>query len=319
MLNQLPGSILQFLCTNRRCGSDSATRRNRFRTEIWNMRRLLRIALGGGGVEKDIIAALESLAKKRNQIERAIVVWVDLIEVLVQTAEQRYGPRSGLGTIKKAEVKEVVRYLLRGRTFEIPCAPEFLVPVVVELGADWVIDAVVLVANRYGLWKEQVPSSGSLESAFSVIRRWLSAAFRPVLLAVAWIVSRIWDLVRTRVRLRPEVLSALKAVEAEGLIVQERELITGFSDLIQWIGTHRKELIAMVELVFAGVQEAEGYLSLTGPEKKAYVTDLILAVLDELGFSERTGLLFALVDSMVSSGVEVAVHLFNKRGVFIHH
>jgi len=310
MLNQFFGCIFEFFFPT----STSADRQNRFRAEIWSLRRLLRTALGGG-VEKDIVAALESLAKKRDQAERAVVVWVDLIEILVQTQEQRYGDRPGMGAIKKAEVKEVVRYLLRGQHFEIPHVPEFLAPVVIEIAVDWTIDAVVLTANRYGLWKEKEPSAGPV---LSVLRSWLSAAFRPVSLAMAWFVARIWDLVRPRVQLRPEILFALKAVEREGLIVEEKELVSQFSNLMQWIGSHRKQLTAMVELLFAVVQEAESYVSLSGPQKKEYATDLILAVLDELGFSERTGLIFALVDSMLSSGIEVAVHLFNKRGVFSH-
>ena len=313
MLNQLLGSIFEFLFPT----STSADRQNRFRAEIWSLRKLLRTALGGG-VEKDIVAALESLANKRDQAERAVVVWVDLIEVLVQTQERRYGDRPGMGTIKKAEVKEVVRYLLRDERFEIPHVPEFLAPVVVEIAADWTIDAVVLTANRYGLWKEREPSGGPLQSGLSALRSWLSTALRPVSLAVAWVVARIWDLLKPKIPLPPEVLFALKAVEREGLIVEEKELVSQFSNLMQWIGTHRKQLTAMVELLFAVVQEAESYVSLSGPEKKAYATDLVLAVLDELGFSERTGLIFALVDSMLSSGIEVAVHLFNKRAVFSH-
>jgi len=310
MLNQLVDFVFKSLCPVSR----STDRRNRFRADIWSLRKLLRTALGGG-VEKDIVEVLESLAKKREQVERAVVVWVDLIEVLVQTQEQRYGDRPGMGAIKKAEVKEVVGYLLRGRHFEIPHVPEFFVPVVIEIAVDWTIDAVVLSANRYGLWKEEEPSAGPV---LSIFRRWLWAALRPLTLAIAWVVARIRDLVRPRVQLRPEVLPALQAVEREGLIVKEKDLITGFSNLMQWTGTHRKQLIAMVELLFEVVQEAEGYLSLSGPEKKAYASDLVLAVLDELGFSERTGLMFALVDSMVSSGIEVAVHLFNKRGVLRH-
>jgi hypothetical protein len=102
------------------------------------------------------------------------------------------------------------------------------------------------------------------------------------------------------------------------LIIGEKGLITGFANLMQWIGAHRTELTAMVELVFAVVQDAEGYLSLSGPEKKAYSIELVLAVLGELGFGERAGLLFELVNFVVSSGVEAAVHLFNKRGVFRH-
>jgi hypothetical protein len=96
------------------------------------------------------------------------------------------------------------------------------------------------------------------------------------------------------------------------------ELFHGVADLLVWVSSRRRTLMVLVEVVSAAVHEAEGYLSLSGPEKKAYARDLVLAVLDELGFAQRTGLLFAIIDSTINSAIEGSVHLFNKRGLFTH-
>src|ERR1041385_4569685 len=45
---------------------------------------------------------------------------------------------------------------------------------------------------------------------------------------------------------------------------------------------------------------------------------VVLAALDELGFTQRTGLLFAILDSTIHTSIEGSVHLFNKRGLFSH-
>src|SRR6185369_14193432 len=87
--------------------------------------------------------------------QRAIVVWIDLVEVLIQNAERRYGATPGMGPMKAAEVKEVVRYFMRNRRLNIPDIPQFLQPVIIDLAVDWSVDVLVLIANRYGLWVEK--------------------------------------------------------------------------------------------------------------------------------------------------------------------
>jgi hypothetical protein len=77
-------------------------------------------------------------------------------------------------------------------------------------------------------------------------------------------------------------------------------------------------LIATLEIVFEAVQKAEGRFDLSGPDKKLYARDRVLATLDELGFTERDGLIFAAINSLLDGMIEVAVHLFNKRGIFRH-
>lgn len=89
------------------------------------LRRLFQEAVGGGA-DEELIAALSALARRGDEIVRAFVVWVDLVETLVQDAERRYGTKPGQGQLKAGEVKAVFRYLLRAERFDIPQVPRIL-------------------------------------------------------------------------------------------------------------------------------------------------------------------------------------------------
>ncbi|HJQ31337.1 MAG TPA: hypothetical protein VJ866_04110 [Pyrinomonadaceae bacterium] len=295
---------------------ESSERRAELSETIWEVRRLLRMALAGG-LDEDLTKTLNFLARHDEEIQRAFVVWFDLIEVLVQHAEQKYGPTPGLGRVKAAEVKGIARYLMRNRRFDIPDVPRFIEPIIIDLFVDWSIDIIVLIANHYGLWVESQPSQ-TRRAIFA--RVWLRV--RQALGSVGLIVLAVYGRIREAFR-RPfvvpaDVQAALDAVMREGLIVDQGQCFRGVADLLIWVSTRRRSLLALLEVVFAAVQQAETYLSLSGPEKRAYARDLVLAVLDELGFKQRAGLLFAIIDSTINSTIEGSVHLFHKRGLFSH-
>ena len=113
-----------------------------------------------------------------------------------------------------------------------------------------------------------------------------------------------------------EVEAAVQAVERDGTLLHAGDLVAGAAQVIRWMSEHRAQLIAVFELVLGAVQQAEVFANLSGAEKKRYASSLVLAVLDDLGFHERTGLLFAIVNSLISASIESGVRLFNKRGVF---
>lgn len=292
------------------------TRREELRSNIWEIRRLLHTAIEEG-LDKELASVLNFLAKHSEEIQRAVVVWIDLIDVLIQNAERRYGNTPGMGQLKAAEVKEVVRYLMRDHKFDIPNVPRFLEPVIINLLVDWTIDVVVLTSNHYGLWVEKETHTTS-RSFFAVLWLRLRRRVRLIFLFLIWLYGRIRQSLQRPMVIRPEVKAAIEAVEREGLIVNQGQLFRGVADLLVWVSSRRKALMVLVEVVSAAVQEAESYLTLSGPQKKAYARDLVLAVLDELGFKQRTGLLFALIDSTIHSSIEASVHLFNKRGLFSH-
>jgi hypothetical protein len=285
--------------------------------DIWRLRRLLRTALGQG-VDQEIVGAIGWLAANGDRIERAVVAWLDLIEALVQAQERRYGPRPGLGGLKKDELKEVIRSLLVKERFHLPHIPDFLVPAFLDFFVDWAIDAVVLMENRHGMWDIQGESGSAPRVFWAVVRKWLSTVLQTVWATILRAALRIRGLFRPQTRLSPEVAAALAKVQREGLIFHASELISGAERVLMWMSMHRAQLVAAFELVLAAVHEAETFLELSGPEKKAYSRNLVLAVLDELGFEERTGLLSAVIQSLIGSSIEAAVSIFNRRGVFIH-
>ena len=290
-------------------------RREELRADIQAVRQLLRTAMAEG-VDRDLAEALDFLAKHAEQIKRATIVWIDLIEVLVQDAERRYGSQPKNGDKKAADVKEVVRYLLRDRAFAIPDIPPYLQAVIVDVAVDWSIDVLVRIANRYGLWTEgTVPKPPSL---FLRFRRWVGREFVRLFGYVLLLVNRIRRALQRPVVVSPEVQAAMEAVRREGLIISQAEVFHGVSDLVVWVSARRRTLLALVEVAATAVQEAEGFLHMSGPEKAAYARDLVLAVLEELGFDERSGLLFAIIDATVTTAIDGAVHLFNKRGLFSH-
>ena len=287
------------------------------RVAVSDMRRLLRVALGSGGSE-ELVATINLLAEHSGEIERAVVVWVDLVEALVQSAEQAYGSRPGRGRVKAAEVEEVIRRLLGRSGIKIPNVPDVLRPMILDIAAGWIVDAVVHLTNRYGTWVDVEPAPRTIRSRILLWLRKLGHLLRPVVAPLAWLVSRVWAWFSVPAPLSPPVRAALAAVEREGLVGQTGELLRGVEEFFVWIGTHRAQVLASLDLVFAAVHQAESYLSLTGPEKKQYAHDLLLAVLDDVGLDMRAGVLVTTIESLADGAIEASVHLFNKRGVFEH-
>jgi hypothetical protein len=66
------------------------------------------------------------------------------------------------------------------------------------------------------------------------------------------------------------------------------------------------------------VQEIEGFLEATGPEKKAYAKQVVFEVLGDLGFDSSNFFFSVKVEAGVDMAIDSIVHLFNKRNVFSH-
>ena len=294
-----------------------SARREKLRTSFWEVRRLLRTAIGEdrASIERDLRAFFGSISNRSDEIQRAAIVWIDLIEVLVQHAEARHGAIPGRGPLKAAEVREAILYLIHDEHLALPGIPKLLEQIVIDTMVDWSVDGVVLMANRYGLWTGATEAQPVTRPFFSRVRQYLRQIWTFVFIFGAWLAAKISE---KRATLSPDIREYIDAVRREGLLIKGPQLFKGATDLIVWIGTHRTLLLSFLEIVFTAVQQAEGYLDLTGAEKKAYVRDLVLALLDELGFQQRVGLFFGLIESTLDSAIEASVHIFNKRGAFSH-
>jgi len=114
------------------------------------------------------------------------------------------------------------------------------------------------------------------------------------------------------VHLTPELKAALDEAVKQRLLSKKTDLLGRAPEAIVWIGDHSDELKKVVELVSEGVQLAEGFLDKTGPEKKEYVRNLVLASLQEFGISFGDGLIAAFVDAFLDTAIDSAVNTFNK-------
>jgi len=304
-----------------RRNGDGTAQQRRLDSFVDRVHRLIDVARAQG-LTDDFMNELDRLADRREEIERAIVVWIDLIDVLVQDAERRYGSSKGKGTLKATEVKETILFLLRQQRMKFPHVPDVLVPLIVDTAVDWAVEALVLVLNRNEMWIDTTPAPANLSTRLSLFLRSAWKRFYKFVMVIASpffdLIARIHDALRIKIRVSPELQKALDAVAREGMFNDPNQLARSAFGVIEFVGTHRESLVAFVEVVSEGVQEAETFTWLSGPEKKDYAHDLILAVLDELGFKQRSGLLFMIIDVMISCAIEATVHLFNKHSVFGH-
>jgi len=191
------------------------------------LRRLLGEALEDG-MGKELANALNSLAQHSDDIQMSVIAWVELIEVLVQNAETRYGSKSGRGALKASEVKSVMRYLLRADRLNIPKVPAFIEPVIIDLLVDWSIEVVVSILNESGrIWVTNDPAPRSWTCRLTIPFHWVAKAVSritwPLWYPLAKLGVYIWQALRyRRPPFRPELRSALKLVEREGLLFNSK-------------------------------------------------------------------------------------------------
>ena len=276
---------------------------------IERMVRLLHEALGGG-VSEDLAAALRNIARNSPQIERSVVVWIDLVSVLVQGTEPRHP--AGQGRLKKDQVKAAIRYLLRSQRFAIPNIPAYLEPFVIDVAADLSIDIIVLITNQHGLWNAPAPVPSTPRAAIGAGLEWLARVTQPVWARLIEALGSAWERLQQWSALTPELRAALDSAVKAGLVKEKMELLGEVPSVIIWVGDHRPQVIAAVQLVSEGVQEAESFLSKTGPEKKEYACELILATLEAAGYPVGGGLVREILQPIIGCAIDSVVNLFNK-------
>ena len=73
---------------------------------------------------------------------------------------------------------------------------------------------------------------------------------------------------------------------------------------------------AAVDVLSIATQEAETFFELTGPQKQAYVQAMIMALLEQNGFVEPSGLWREIVKGAVNLAIDATVAVFNRRQLF---
>ena len=297
--------VIDVLNATKRQEANPAQQR-RIDAEVHHLVELLREATGGG-VADGLGAALRELDEHGPEIEQGVVAWVQLLEVLVQSAEQRYP--NGHGNRKKGQVRAALHAIYDDPDLRLPGIPPTLTPLVMDIVIDWLIDALVDSVQTYGLWDSSRPYHWSLSGALHAAGALVLNLLQPFFRLLSWLYSKL-DYVEP---LTPEVKAAVQRVKDKGLVRDKSQLFRSATDVLVFIGQHGPQMTAGVKAFFEAVAMTERLQSAKGPEKKAYATQVVKAALKELGFPVEGGLLGAIADVLISAGIESALALFRKR------
>lgn len=276
------------------------------RAEVLKMVALLREAMSGGVAEK-LAALRRDVNDNRAAIQKGLIVWVHLVEALVQEAERtgKDGPR------KKRQVKAALFRILTDPKAQLPGIPAYLYPLVMDIAVEWMIEAVVQVENGYGLWDARSKDDESRLMANFV--GWLKQVLERPWEWAARVVLNTYFMIKYRQPLQPELRKAVENVETYGIMADKRSLIHSLVEFLRFVGMHGEQVIAGIKLIFDAVYQAESFLELDGPGKKQYAHDLIIATLEELGFPVGSGLFGMIADVFINAGIESAWSIFNER------
>jgi hypothetical protein len=296
--------------------------RQRARQAVWRLRRAYDEAAEDGAFD-DLMAAFRQLAPESGEIKTALIKWIHLLEVLIQEAETQYGSAPGLGELKADQVKAAMLYLLLQENIAIPNLPRWITPLVLEFGTEWLIDSVVALLNQNELWEQQTAPRPKI-GIVSRLLRWLT-------LLASWarrsaLFLRLGDwlerLSRRAVLVDHPLAPAVKAAADDLLdsgVLDVRRGVRRAGEVIGWIRGHRRQVVALIELVSVAVHEAEAFLEMPGPEKKAYAREVVLALLSDEGIiGSPDGLGYLITEWILDWAIDAVVSLFHRRSLFHH-
>lgn len=290
----------------RREGAIDSLRKQEIRRSLWRLRRAYSVA-GGGRALAELGDLLGELKPKAGGLERALVSWIDAVELLVQEAE-RLRPGPDQGERKKRQVKAALVHLMVRLARDGGRNPNPFEPLLYGIVADVSIDTVVLLINKNSLWEAETAGGAPRANPrprsrpFAALSSWLGGLTTRLVLA-------LYPVPRA---LKARLDQAASATNLGGVL-------SATVQLAQWVGHHRDAAVALVEIVSVTVQQAEGFLQMSGRNKKAYARDLILVFLEDEGLLPAAGTWGnALASTLIDAAIEAVVFLFNRRGLFRH-
>jgi hypothetical protein len=283
----------------------------------WRLDRAYEQATSGSRVG-DVFESFREIAPDLSQLGQAMVDWLDVVETLVQEAERKYGTAPGHGAMKAVQVKSVlVSLALANEDLVLPRVPRIFRALILEAVISWGIDVVVLLLNQNDeLWQAGSESKSSVAVAMSKPLTWL-LAFGDWLQRQAfgdWLVRKINQAILKANPLSPALQAEIKKMLANGN-PSSRQVLQSFTHLTDWVGAHHKELTALIQLVSLVVKEAEGFLNMSGPEKKQYARALIVVFLEDSGILDGSPVADAVARWLVDWGIEFVVTVLRKRGI----
>lgn len=219
-------------------GVDSA-QEERLRQAVWRLRRSF-ATLSSGGLDQQLVELVRAFGARIDDLEVAVVAWVDVVEILVQEMECQQGRAAGSGHEKKAKVQAALFNLMLEMSQRGGRQTSLFAPLLFEAIADWSVDAVVLLLNRHELWQDAPePTSSWLRRKAGAFFRFALTPFRWLRDLAARVVSRA---VTARNPVSPELAEAISRIPSSGSLAGLLEDGIGF---LTWVGRHRDQVVAI--------------------------------------------------------------------------
>src|SRR5215217_7415652 len=115
---------------------DDSYEQIRLRRSVGELRREFETASTSGSLD-EVIVVVTGVLRHGGE---ALLDWLDLVEEIVQVAEQRFGTREGRGEFKAEQAKAAVRRLLQRSDARSAIFVDLVGPSAVDVFTGWFID-----------------------------------------------------------------------------------------------------------------------------------------------------------------------------------
>jgi hypothetical protein len=254
----------------------------------------------------DALADVSFLAQR---FRDEIIVWISFMDELVDKAERLYGSDPGRGQYKQQQVKAALLYVARREGLQLPLVPGVFQPIVFSYAADVLIAFVVSQVNINGLWDRDIPRRPA-RMTLRLTAPVASAATRGLDTGGRFLLGIAWRIIAWLNRLSPELRASVEAMRLD-----VRGTLNALGGIARFAAEHPDIVRALAQIFSIATQQAEAFVEMTGPQKQAYVRELILAFLDQLGI-DLDGLWGTFVKAFIDVMIDATVSLFNRRGLF---
>jgi hypothetical protein len=273
----------------------------RLRRTVWRLERDYAKASQGASLD-DLVGGVTRAVQDGRE---ALLAWLDLLEDIVQLAEQRFGTRPGNGPFKAAQVNAAIRRLLQRGEGRSAVVVQILGPDAIDLFTGWLIDVTVaLLNNNSSLWQA---GDADRRIRIPLRTRFIAAVVRILAKPLAWFSSTT--------PLDPSLYADVERI-AKGpgspFLVIDRAI-----DLVGWMAEHREQTLALVDLVSSACDEVEYFMNLEGAEKQAYARNLVLVTLTVAGLNP-SGAVYGLAGAATDLLIDFIVATNNKHGRYVH-
>jgi hypothetical protein len=272
-------------------------------------------------VRADVVQLIEHLDQNRERYRLSLLRFVDLMEDITYSVEDRYG--DGAGPLKQREARAAMYYLLEGffGPQGLPTVPPWMRPVLLEVIVRITVEFLVTLDNppdeSIALWNDLRSRRGPpkvrlLETRVRFAKYRESAGER----MVGWMIQIFMPKPFLTGRLRTSVDAILsdwtERNRLTGTIPMQR-LLQPFVQTALWAGQHGKEVRAAIDAVSMTVYATARFTRLDRDQQLEVVKEAVVMMFEDLGY--RTPMFRTVVRFMVDMMADATDNLFRKRGV----